>query len=566
MRAMDTEDVQPLLALPAELIYHILTFLPPTTLAAVSATCNLLRHHALVDQLWQGFVNDNLPEPLHTPTPLSSFRDLYIAHHPYWFLPKHKIWYSDSEPSGKLLVVRYDPRRGCIEAYAVVAERGLHTFEMWQHDPGVAIHSFNPRVQLDLNQPVLKLDIGSPRVKANTRTPRPHSARHRSRWFGAAEEESDSDSSPEDTLPPLSREILMDCSAPAGLYTSFLLARDIPTSAIGTRTALWPPRRIPALSRTRNASSASFAASGHRPTTISEVSQNTFRLRKWLEFSGRHQSTSIMTLSGVERLHAALGAGFSAQNLMASLGGGMSVRMGEEVATFGTLPPSCFTPTKEKPWRGIWCGDYSGHGCEFLVVLQPDAGEESPLPAGMDWMQDWLATGRQRRESASSRSSYVSAQEALQEMHQEAATTNAEAEDDEQDSSSSGDDPILETAAASPLGRLSPVQHGSPHPLTLPGPSTAAAAEAEATLQEETIYSGRIEAVKLTGDPNIPRGEYTFIAPDISDAGLVRIAEEEIFKGARVVRSAGHIANRGFVGGKSLVYTFATLWNRRIKC
>lgn len=62
--------------------------------------------------------------------------------------------------------------------------------------------------------------------------------------------------------------------------------------------------------------------------------------------------------------------------------------------------------------------------------------------------------------------------------------------------------------------------------------------------------SGRLEAIKLTGDMNIPRGEYTFIAPEIGDAGLVRVADEDIFKGARFVKSAGHIAQRGFREGK----------------
>lgn len=66
----------------------------------------------------------------------------------------------------------------------------------------------------------------------------------------------------------------------------------------------------------------------------------------------------------------------------------------------------------------------------------------------------------------------------------------------------------------------------------------------------DSLYSGRIEAVKLTGDPNIPRGEYTFIAPDIGPGGLLRVAQEEMFKGARIVRSVGHIAARGFRDGK----------------
>jgi hypothetical protein len=72
----------------------------------------------------------------------------------------------------------------------------------------------------------------------------------------------------------------------------------------------------------------------------------------------------------------------------------------------------------------------------------------------------------------------------------------------------------------------------------------------------ENAPSGRIEAIKLTGDMNIPRGEYSFIAPDISDGGLVRVADEEIFRGARIVRSAGHLANRGFRDGKCSFGTF----------
>jgi hypothetical protein len=72
---------------------------------------------------------------------------------------------------------------------------------------------------------------------------------------------------------------------------------------------------------------------------------------------------------------------------------------------------------------------------------------------------------------------------------------------------------------------------------------------------DDPVYRGRIEAVKLTGDPNIPRGEYTFIAPDIGSNGLLRVADKGIFKGARIVRSVGHIAARGFRDGTfELIY------------
>jgi hypothetical protein len=67
---------------------------------------------------------------------------------------------------------------------------------------------------------------------------------------------------------------------------------------------------------------------------------------------------------------------------------------------------------------------------------------------------------------------------------------------------------------------------------------------------DDAVYRGRIEAIKLTGDPNIPRGEYTFIAPDIGPNGLIRVATEEMFKGARIVKSVGHIAARGFREGE----------------
>lgn len=60
-----------------------------------------------------------------------------------------------------------------------------------------------------------------------------------------------------------------------------------------------------------------------------------------------------------------------------------------------------------------------------------------------------------------------------------------------------------------------------------------------------------LEAIKLTGDPNVPRGEYTFVADDLGPKGFVGVAADEPFVGARVVHSQGHIAGTGFVRGES---------------
>jgi hypothetical protein len=85
----------------------------------------------------------------------------------------------------------------------------------------------------------------------------------------------------------------------------------------------------------------------------------------------------------------------------------------------------------------------------------------------------------------------------------------------------------------------------------LEDPDPAPEASSNIAHEDDGIHRGAIEAVKLTGDPNIPRGEHTFIADDIGPAGLIRIAEEHPFRGARVVKSRGHVAARGFLNGES---------------
>jgi len=88
--------------------------------------------------------------------------------------------------------------------------------------------------------------------------------------------------------------------------------------------------------------------------------------------------------------------------------------------------------------------------------------------------------------------------------------------------------------------------------------------------REARIYRGRVEAIKLTGDPNIPRGECTWYAADIGDAGFLRTADEEPFEGARVVQGWGHVATPNFTNGnrplsvseETMIWSYGCVTNR----
>lgn len=80
--------------------------------------------------------------------------------------------------------------------------------------------------------------------------------------------------------------------------------------------------------------------------------------------------------------------------------------------------------------------------------------------------------------------------------------------------------------------------------------------EFQARFLSQKVYRGRLEAIKLTGDPNVPRGEYTFLANDLGEDGFVGIAQGPPFQGARIVKSQGHVAGFGFVSGEILYSVF----------
>ena len=417
-------------ALPAEIISHILAFLPPLTLASLSRTCSLLRSHACNDLLWMSFIRNIVPGSgdLGSPSPSKTWRDVYVSHHPYWFLVEKKIWFADVRNNGLLILARYNSQNCCIEAFRLLAEHGPHTFENWAHNPEVIIHTFRPKVSLWLDDPVIKLGLDKGKYHNGNR---------------------------------LRQEVAMQTGRTHGICSMISLCRPIPTELQAPAMALWPPATIPAKERVRNESANRFRTQEHRPHTLDHMSEGTFRIRKWLEFS----------------------------NLMQPLN---AVRMGEEVMTFSTLVEESYMPTKDKPWQGIWVGDYSGHGCEFLLVLQrkttapmalsPTSSTNS-LPRGMAMASLGADLGLQDSDLAD-------------QYDGEAKVIN----------NSRDDFPAF----------------------------------------TDDQPSGRLEAIKLTGDVNVPRGEYTWIAEDIGPNGLIRVAKEQMFLGARTVKSWGHIAGRGY--------------------
>ncbi|KAM0802628.1 F-box domain-containing protein [Usnea florida] len=418
-------------ALPAEIISYIFAFLPPASLASLSRTCRLLRNHAHNDFLWMSFLRNYIPHfgRLESSSPAKSWRELYIAHHPYWFLVQNKIWFADVPNNGLLILARYNHKNGRIEAFRLLAEHGAHTYMRWVHDPEVIIHTFNPRVRLWVDDPVINLVFNGGDLDTGNR---------------------------------LRKEVAMQTGTIHGICSMISLCRPIPRILQADSMALWPPAIIPARERVRNASATKFRTEEHRPQTLGVMSDQTFRVRKWLDFSNMLQPST-------------------------------AVRMGEEVMTFSTLPEESYTPTKKKPWQGIWVGDYSGHGCEFLLVLQREV--TSPMALSRTSSTDYLPRGMTTAKP--------NADTRLQDLDDAEGSKSTRNE-----SPSSSDAQAPDSFAEAPLGRL--------------------------------------EAIKLTGDINVPRGEYTWIAEDIGPNGLIRIANEQMFAGARIVRSWGHVADRGY--------------------
>jgi hypothetical protein len=437
-----------LLTIPTELIATIVAHLEPEDLALTSQTCHQLRVFCLDDKNWRRHIQDIVPYKLPPKVPtregvdrlvlqnlirpgnVTSWLDVWRGFHHFWFILKRRLWISDRNPNGDLIIALFELNTLQIKGYRLIAQNSFDAppaISYSERDTHVAIPSFDPVL---------------------TRHRESFTITHPGPWTSTYVYPLDgmSYSHRDGNLPPEIR-----CSTPtnyAARVVKIILARDLPLVAIGRTTSVWPPLSLPGSNRVRNPNlgpSASMGLSyhvdyesrGYRPGTMVEKSVDAFRL-----------TSSPQTVS--------IGHGRVV---------GISHSSGESLAA---IHESVLYPTAEKPFQGIWIGDYNGHGNEFVLFQQPGGND----------------------------STYF-------EMPEHARSVLSKIEEEF---------PVIEQ----------PEQMDSP-------------------------YKGPLIGVKLTGDRNVPRSEYTVIVPNL--AKVLRVANERSFKDALVVRALAHLAGDMFTNG-----------------
>lgn len=303
----------PLLALPNELIDSILSYLPPVDLNHVSETCHALYNLATDDHLWQAHVQDNVPGQVITSSyPCASFRELYAAHDPRWFLPKYKVWFADATLLGRLIVARYDQRRGCIEAYYLLATNRENVNNLIPWQPGVFISPFDPKIKLFLDRPCVRLTAKPDEDDDAIFVLKLHEG-----GGGASDDESgpsDDESGPSNdesgpstsitelrSRDPHSRgwkvfepEFPMSLSPQSTMKSTFHHTRCVSFEEMIQRCGddfpyrnIWPPPAVPAFDRVLGAGleRPTYLRAEDRPALRSEVHDKTFRTCNWFEMA-----------------------------------------------------------------------------------------------------------------------------------------------------------------------------------------------------------------------------------------------------------------------------------------
>lgn len=223
-----------------------------------------------------------------------------------------KIWFGDQHLFGRIMITYYNPYRGTIDGYRLVAERAQTMDSSWEHDPEVIILSFKPNVRLHTDIPLLRLEALSPNGNSS-----PTSSKAFDRY---------------DFEIPMPLSDLTDTIA----QSTFMLAR--PAEA-HPNASIWPPATIPSSQRVINLSDDILAGHRHvsalvqmmtfnqtftgaqKPRNRKEINEQAFRIRHWMHTVPGHRGEPL------------------------------------QISTYATLDPALYTPTDARPFRGIWVGD-----------------------------------------------------------------------------------------------------------------------------------------------------------------------------------------------------------------
>lgn len=461
--------------MPPEVMIEILCHLSMADVIAISLTCRTLHAHTISDAVWRRLVQESTPgNNVTSPHPFKTFRELYTCYEHLWFLPKNKLFFADRDLAGRLIVIRYDQRFGIIEGLQLVAvntHRAETEVQFWGPDRNIMLGKFAPKIELHNEGPILRIsrDIHNPCWEERKNMRRHWVAYPEEGWARGRKRV------------PYQPVIHMTVGASSVLRADLYLVKEAPPDA--DIDLLWPPPSVPADNR----------ALGHQhmednfdtiPQTPDQVFPEAFRLRRWIELymgiNHFHQLDAEAEPTALDDAPAPAG-----------------VHFGEELATFATIDPAIYTPTPEKPYRGIWVGDYGPNGCEFLLFYQPGVEEYEDLRAPYD------ADSLEREEE--------------------------------------------ETEAEFERRKVKTWERGHPERLVQGSDESD---ERFARRKESVTVVGPLLAIKLTGDPHVPRGENSFIVADVGNTSEEYVAEEPPFEGVRVVTAMGQVARHGFVNSK----------------
>lgn len=400
-----------------------------------------------------------------------------------------------------MVVTRYDQRRGCIEGYQLVAHNTNNTLRAWEADPSVFILAFDPIVNLHLDNPVLRLpatslsDIYGDGISVSVFQPRREGSDTNGEESGAGSSSHGSHGQPAHLGEHFQSEIPMRVNLMNRLQSSFSHARCLSPEDVAARSSPTFPYSHIWPPPTIPSAHHVLGAGLERSTSLRPEDVATSRREAHDRAFRIYKWIQIHDFDD--------NAGYP---LLQPRARSSSVPRGPVRFSVDDLNAAraLLTSSTARPARELAIGE------EVSTYATLDPALYTPTPSrpfrGI-WVGHYGAHGCE-----------------FLWVHQ------PDDDDDEEE----------EFDADTAVPRLE-------------GESDAAHA---ARKRDAAVYRGRLEAVKLTGDVNVPRGEYSFVADDLGAAGLVGVGEHAPFEGVRMVRCRGHIAENGFRNGEFLFFLF----------